>query len=464
MSPVQPSVLSAKVLQKCKRIFKGEIITPVAGNYLSACELYNSMKQFRPTLILRCNTEEDVSTAIKFCSDNVPNVSIKGGGHNLSGVALNNGGVTIDISTLRSVEILPDNEYVRVQGGCRLGDIDSATAKVGKAVPIGTVSDTGIGGLALGGGIGWLLPRYGLTCDNIEQIELIDHKGQAITASSCQEADLFWALRGGGGGNFGVVTNFIFKMHPISNVLAGSVVFKLRDTQAAVNTLRAINQENDTSMCAMLNMIALPEYNDCASIDFCCSDINYSEALLKKRFLEFSVPVEYSIRKIAFAKFQRLFDTSAQKGFRRYAKSIFFNDLTDEFTNDLLQCFINRPSVSTTIFLEEFHGEFRNGSRNSNLFNSAFCGREACYNLHIQCAWKDSMDDPVNLDWLAESFRRLLKHTNPCGSYLNYNSDLLNSEELFTKSSVFERIALIKSRYDPYSFFKGTFSTNSSQK
>ena len=229
-------------LDAFSRTFDGHCLTSETARYESACRLYNAMIQNRPDLILQCTSEQDVAKAVKFAQSLVPSVHIKGGGHNLSGLALGHRGITIDVSQLRAVQVNHVAQTVLVQGGCRLSDVDSATSKFHMAVPLGTVSDTGVGGLALGGGLGWLLPRYGLTCDNIEEVRLINADGNLVIANAKTNSDLFWALRGGGGGNYGIVLDFKFSMFPVFNVTAGSAIYELKDLQLVASRLCEINQ------------------------------------------------------------------------------------------------------------------------------------------------------------------------------------------------------------------------------
>ena len=434
--------------------FEGNVFTSQASGYLSACELFNGMIEKRPALILQCKSYSDVPKAVRFARDHSSGVSIKGGGHNLSGIALNHEGITIDISLLRRAGVIPNKNLVLAQGGCRLGDIDLATSRSGLAVPLGTVSDTGVGGLALGGGIGWLLPKYGLTCDNIEQIELVDHKGEIVHASMEANTELFWALCGGGGGNYGIVTNFTFRAWPILNVLAGSVIFDISEISLAMSALDSINQQGSSDLCAIVNLMHIPKYGDCVSLDICSINIKLDENELRSRLTSGARPLEYSIAQMPFIEFQRMFDAAAKRGLRRYAKSLFLNDLSSDFVSVIDSCFRGRPSQETSVFVEEFHGKFNQ----SRFINPAFTSRDARYNLHIQACWTLPSHDVENLSWLNNTVTQLKKFARNGGSYINYNSDLNESKSSVFTDDLISKLMKVKAQFDPQNFFLGTLS------
>lgn len=453
-SQTQTNDWNSESIGSFSRSFDGECLTPSAPQYSDACRVFNAMVNRKPALILRCRSAHAVAQAVRFAKERAAHVSIKSGGHNLAGIALNDGGITIDISSLRGVTPDLQTQTVLAQGGSRLGDIDRSTSRVGMAVPLGTVSDTGVGGLALGGGIGWLLPRYGLTCDNIEQIELVTSDGNVVIADEGNNPDLFWALRGGGGGNYGVVTNFRFKLHPVSTVYAGSIVYSMKHLEHVLNILREINSDQELSLCGMINFLFDKDRGDCISLDLCSIEPESDAKRIETDYLTRATYFCHTLSRIPFVEFQRSFDGCALYGFRRYAKSLFVDELSQDLASELAARFLARPSKASTLFIEELHGKFHR----SNHHTGAFANRSARYNIHIQGCWRHQNEDELNLEWLRASIAAIQKHASPNGSYINYNSDLSESRSTVFSSSVSSRLYKVKKQYDPENFFLGTLN------
>lgn len=442
-------------LRSFAKSFEGDCILPSSDQFTLACRLYNSMIDRKPALVLRCHSEASISAALRFARQNAGSVSIKSGGHNLSGIALNPGGITIDVSSLRTAQLDESGAFVLAQAGCRLGDIDEITGQVNKAVPLGTVSDTGVGGLALGGGIGWLLPYCGLTCDNIEELELVDHGGNTLVVNENSNADLFWALCGGGGGNFGVVKKFRFRLYPVSEVFGGSVIYKLSDLPLVVEMLDQINSSGDKSLCASLTISGDSAMGDNVSVDLCSLDIKAGSQKIQRILNSFATPLKSTLHVLRFREFQRLFDAAAKHGFRRYGKSLFIDRIDRDFALELVELFRRRPSAESTIFIEEFHGNFRT----SRFQDSAFGNRDARFNLNIQGCWSSSDEDSANLSWLRATIGVFQRYARNHGSYVNYNSDLNEAKTTVYSNTNIDRLGDIKKRYDPDNFFSGTISS-----
>ena len=221
-------------IQQFRATFQGDLFTPESSGYGDACRLWNASVNKRPALIARCSGLADIVAAVNFAREHNLLTAIRGGGHNVGGRALCDDGIVIDLSQMRAVHVDPATRTVRVQGGATLGDLDRETHAFGLAVPSGVVPKTGIGGLTLGGGVGWLLRRYGMSIDNLLSCQVVTADGNVRTASGSENADLFWALRGGGG-NFGVVASFEFQAHPVRTVLGGLLLYP---REAAVDVIR----------------------------------------------------------------------------------------------------------------------------------------------------------------------------------------------------------------------------------
>jgi FAD/FMN-containing dehydrogenase len=439
-------------LDNFSKSFNGKCLVESASEFEAARSVYNAAVTKRPNLILQCTSQADICQAVKFARSHVQFVSVKGGGHNLAGVALNHEGITIDVSPMRQVEVDLNNNVAIVQGAARLGDIDSKTSQYGVAVPLGTVSDTGVGGLALGGGIGWLMPRYGLTCDNIKEVQLVDSNGDVLVANSSENADLFWGLCGGGGGNYGIVSTFRFNLVPVSTVFAGSILFGVPHADKAFDILSRINKEGGLDICAMLSMIDDARFGACLSLDFCSLDATWRAGQFRDVWLKEAPVLAHKVERMPLVEWQRLFDGAALRGFRRYAKSVFLDELPEALVNVLCRRFESRPSRYSSIFIEEFHGVFSDG----RFAASAFGNRDAKFNLHVQGCWQHESEDQKNILWLKELVDEVRPYSRTQGSYVNYNSDLSRRARGAYTEPVMSRLLELKKKYDPTDFFRGT--------
>ncbi len=230
--------LQAKKIEELKGGFKGEILLPSDGAYESARKIWNAMIDKRPAIIARCATTADVVRGVNFARDNGILLAVRGGGHNIAGNALCDDGIVIDLSQMKAASVNPDTRRVIIEGGATLADLDAATQAHGLATPLGINSTTGVAGLTLGGGFGWLSRKYGMTVDNLESAEVVTAAGEVVQASATEHPDLFWALRGGGG-NFGVVTRFEFRLHPVGpDLLSGLIVYPISEAKSVLRQYR----------------------------------------------------------------------------------------------------------------------------------------------------------------------------------------------------------------------------------
>jgi FAD/FMN-containing dehydrogenase len=250
--------LNAASTVEFKRTISGTVILPPDDGYDAARRIWNAIIDKYPGMIARCAGVADVVQAIRFARARDLVAAVRGGGHNVGGRALCDGGIVIDLSAMRGVAVDPDRRTVRVEGGATLADVDRETHRFGLAVPLGVVSRTGVGGLTLGGGVGWLARKYGLTCDNVLSFELVTAAGEPVTASADQNADLFWALRGGGG-NFGVVTSFLYRAHPVSTVLGGLIVYPRDQAAPVIRHYRDVKASAPDELAAYAALITSPE-------------------------------------------------------------------------------------------------------------------------------------------------------------------------------------------------------------
>src|ERR1041384_2557961 len=315
--------------QSFKSAFQGQLLEPVDAGYNEARKIWNASIDKRPKLIARCSGVADVVDAVNFGHANSLLTSIRGGGHNVGGRALCDDGLVIDLSRMRSVHVDSATSTVRVQGGATLGDLDRETHIFGLAVPCGIVPKTGIGGLTLGGGVGWLLRKYGMSIDNVLSCQIVTADGRVLPANSSENEDLFWALRGGGG-NFGVVTSFEFQARPVHTVLGGLLLYP-RD--AAVDVIRAFRDYIETApdeLTAYVALLHAPDGAPLVGVIACyCGDILEGERVLQP-LRAFGAPVLDAIQPLPFPIMQSLLGPSFPDGNYNYWKSTLQRNLSDD--------------------------------------------------------------------------------------------------------------------------------------
>ncbi|MEO7275830.1 MAG: FAD-binding oxidoreductase, partial [Vicinamibacterales bacterium] len=315
---------------------KGAVIRPADADYDTARRIWNASIDRRPGLIVRCTGLADVVAAVNFAREHQLLVAIRGGGHNVGGRALCDGGLVIDLSHLKGIQVDAAAKRVRVQPGVLLGELDRETHVYGMAVPTGAVSKTGIAGLTLGGGVGWLVRHYGLTCDNVISFEIVTADGAIRRASAGEHPDLFWALRGGGG-NFGVVTSFEFTLHPVSTVLGGMLVHPRERASEALKFYRDFTRDAPDELVTYFALLHTPDGTPVCAIVTCYSgDLATGEKVLEP-LRRFGPPMMDAVAPIPFPQMQTLFDGAVPDGNQNYWKSAFLKDLNDDAIDTIVR-------------------------------------------------------------------------------------------------------------------------------
>ena len=321
--------ISSEIIDAFSDAVAGKVIAPADPEYHSARRIWNASIDKHPGLIVRCAGAADVVQAVKFGRQNDLVVSIRGGGHNVAGRALTDDGLVIDLSSMRAVFVDPAKGTARVQGGATLGDLDRETHAFGLAVPAGVVSRTGIAGLTLGGGVGWLVRKYGLTCDNVLSFEIVTADGNLLTVSADENTDLFWALRGGGG-NFGVVTSFLFRAYPVTNVFGGMVVHARDRARDVIRHYRDFMTSAPEDLTAYAALITTPDGHPAVAVIACfCGDPAEGKRVLRP-LREFGSPLMDAVQLVPFPVMQKLLDGAFPEGTYNYWKSDFLREMSNE--------------------------------------------------------------------------------------------------------------------------------------
>jgi hypothetical protein len=434
-------------IERFQAAFRGEVIQPADFGYEKARKIWNASIDKHPGIIARCAGVADVKAAVNFARENELLVAVRGGGHNVSGRALCDDGIVIDLSGMKGIHVNAKNHTARVQGGATLGDLDRETHVFGLAVPAGIISKTGIAGLALGGGVGWLVRKYGLTCDNVLSFDIVTADGKPRLASSNENEELFWALRGGGG-NFGVVTSFEFRAHPVSTVLGGLIIYPRNRGAEVLRFYRDFTQSAPEELTAYAALLHTPDGIPAVAVVACyCGDLTEGEKVLKS-LRSFSSPMVDMIQPMPFPQMQTLLDGAFPAGNHNYWKSTFLRELSDDAIVVLVEHANRSTSPLTGVVIEYYGG----AASRVGVSETAFAQRQAQYSLIFLAQWTNPGESQLHIEWaraLADSIRPF----SSGAYYLNY----LGEEGEDTIKAAFglnyDRLMTVKKKYDPENFF-----------
>lgn len=439
----------------------GDIFIPADPGYDVARAVWNAMIDRRPSVIVRAKGVDDVVTAVAFAGAHRLPISIRGGGHNVAGHAVGDAGVMIDLSAMRGVRVDPQRRRAWVEGGATWGDVDSATQAFGLATPGGLISDTGVGGLTLSGGIGWLRSRYGLCIDNLVSADVVTANGRLIHAGQDENADLLWALKGGGG-NFGVVTRFEFALHPVGpTVMFCGPVYPIEAGSAPIRFWREFLADKNDRVGSMIEFSTIPSdpgYPEAAwgrrvftiAAAF-AGDADEGETLLQP-LRELGEMVTDFSGQMDYCAVQRLFDTVIPFGQHRcYWKSQFLAGVADEVIDLILERNASPPSPNTLASIWNFGG----ATAAVGAAATAFGDRSMPYMVSIDSIWNAPEDDAANMAWTRDFWGRLAPYSQRGRLYLNFAGLGEGNEDLVRQSygDNFDKLAAIKRKYDPGNVF-----------
>jgi FAD/FMN-containing dehydrogenase len=444
------NAIDSERMQQLRGGFRGALITSVDAGYETARAVWNGMIDRRPALIARCRGVADVIAAVNFARENGLNAAIRGGGHNAAGHAVCDDNLVIDLSEMKGIHVDPRTRTVRVQGGVTLGELDRETQVHGLAVPAGAISTTGVAGLTLGGGIGWLMGKYGLTVDNLISAEVVTADGRLLTASESENSDLFWALRGGGG-NFGVVTSFEFRAHPVGPMVTGGLVAhpapRAREVMGFYRDFIASVPDELTAYCGVTGA---PDGSGliCAILALHCGSLEEGEKAVRP-IKEFGPPVMDMMGPIPFTAHQSMLDESSPPGHQIYWKSEFLRELSDEVLDIVAEHALRMPSQMSLVLLEHMHGAYGRPAADS----TAFGQRDAKINLVVIADWTDPAESDANIAW-ARGLIAAVQPYRTGGVYLNYlGTDEADDRVRAAHGGNYARLVEIKRKYDPANLF-----------
>jgi FAD/FMN-containing dehydrogenase len=437
---------------------RGELLTPGGPGYDEARSVWNAMIDKRPGLIVRCIGTADVIGAVNFVRENGLLASVRGIGHNIAGNAVCDGGVMIDLSGMKSVRVDPTNRTARVEPGVTLGDLDSETQAFGLATPVGINSTTGIAGLTLGGGFGWLSRKHGLTVDNLLSADVVTASGQRVTASEERNADLFWGLRGGGG-NFGVVTSFEFKLHPVGpEVLSGLIVHPFSEAADLLRYYRdfAAQAPDELTVWVVLRKAPplpfLPEEVHGTEVvvlaTLYAGDMTEGESALKP-LRDFGKPIADVIGPHPFTGFQQAFDPLLTPGLRNYWKSHDFHAFNDEALDTMIRFAGTLPTPHTEIFIGQMGGATNRVAPDA----TAYRHRDAEFVMNVHGRWEEPSDDERCIAWCRELFESMTPFSTG-GVYVNFMTEEEDQRVGAAYGDNHERLVKLKNKYDPQNMWR----------
>jgi hypothetical protein len=434
-------------IEQFRATFRGEVIQPGDSDYEMARKIWNASIDKHPGIIARCSGVADVVVAVNFARENDLLVAVRGGGHNVAGRALCDDGIVIDLSGMKGIYVDAKNHTVRVQGGATLGDLDRETHLYGLAVPAGVISKTGIAGLTLGGGVGWLVRKYGLTCDNVLSFDIVTADGKPRVASATENEDLFWALRGGGG-NFGVVTSFEFRAHPVSTVLGGMVLYSRDQAVEVLRFYRDFTQSAPEELTAYVALLHTPDAIPAVAVIACyCGDVAEGETVFKP-LRTFSSPMVDMIQPMPFPQMQTFLDAGFPHGNYNYWKSTFLREFSDEAIAVLVE-HANRATSPLSGVVVEYYG---GAASRVGVSETAFAQRQAQYEVGILAQWVDPGESQRHIEWardLADAMRPFSS-----GSYLlNFLGEEGEDTIQAAFGSNYNRLMAVKKKYDSKNFF-----------
>ena len=450
--------LSNAIIDGLKSQFHGDILRPGDGNYDEVRQIWNAMIDRKPGLIARCTSVADVVQAVNFARTNNLLVSIRGGGHNIAGNAVCDDGIMIDMSQMKNVTVDLKTRRAKVDPGCTLADFDKAVQVHGLATPLGINSTTGVAGLTLGGGFGWLSRKYGMTVDNLLSADVVTADGRQVRASETENADLFWGLRGGGG-NFGVVTSFEFQLHPVGpNVLSGLIVYPFDQAKPVLTQFARFTETMPDELNVWMVTRKAPPLpflgadvhgKEIVALALCyAGDPAVGEKLIEP-LRKFGTPIGEAVGVQPYTAWQQAFDPLLAPGARNYWKSHNFSELSEGVVDTIIKYAGALPGPHCEIFIGTIGGQTTKASPDAMAYSS----RDAKYVMNVHGRWDTAAEDEKGIAWAREFFAKSQPFAS-AGAYINFLTQEEADRIAFAYGGTYQRLVDVKKKYDPANFFR----------
>jgi len=449
--------MNPTTIQEFATALRGQLIQPGEPDYDAARKVYNAMIDKRPRLIARCADVADVIAAVNFAREQKLLLAVRGGGHNGGGLGICDDGLVIDLSGMRGVRVDPTERTARVSGGATWGDVDHATHAFGLACPSGVISTTGVGGLTLGGGIGHLTRRFGLAIDNLLEVDMVLADGRFVRASEKENPDLFWGIRGGGG-NFGVVTSFLFRLHPLKNVIGGPTLWHLEQTPEVMRWYRDFIRKAPPELNGWFAFITVPPVAPfpealhlkkvCAVVWSYTGDESKAEDVFAP-IRAFGPPALYGIHAMPYPALQSAFDPLYPPGHQWYWRADFFKEVSDASIAVHAQYAAQMPTPQSTMHMYPVDGQAHAVGNDA----TAFSYRDANWAAVIVGVDPDPAKRESITSWTKNYFDALHPHSAG-GAYVNFMMDEGQERVQATYRGNYQRLAEVKKKYDPANLFR----------
>jgi FAD/FMN-containing dehydrogenase len=445
------ATLDSERIDALSATFSGALLQPGDAGYDEARRVHNGLIDKRPALIARCRGTADVVEAIAFAREADLEISVRGGGHNVAGRAVTEGGMMIDLAEMKGIQVDPTARTIRAQGGVTWREFNREAAVHGLAVTGGAISTTGIAGLTLGGGLGWLMGLYGLAADNLLAVELVTADGEVLNVTEESDPDLFWALRGGGG-NFGVATWFEYRLHPLREIVGGLVAHPLAAAEEMLRFYRDFTASAPDELSVFAALVHAPDGSGAklAAMPVChAGERSQAEEDLAP-LRGFGSPLLAELGPMPYPAMNAMIDGAFPKGALNYWKSSFLSSLDDGFIATAVERFAAAPSPMSAMLIENFHGQVTRIGETE----TAVPHREPGYNLLIASVWQDPADTDANVAWARETYDALAPYLR-AERWLNYLGDDEPQDAVRAAYGPnYERLAQLKRKYDPTNVFR----------
>ena len=442
-------MLSDSAVQRLKKDIRGELVLRGDAAYDAVRKVWNGLIDKRPRIIARCLGTADVIRCIEFVREHGLPLAVRGGGHNIAGKCTCDDGFMIDLSAMKGVHVDAVRRTARAQAGAKLGDFDHETQVFGLATTMGVATDTGVAGITLGGGYGWLDGKFGLACDNLISAEVVTAEGKAVTASAKENPDLFWGLRGGSG-NFGIVTSFEFQLHPVGPVLGGAFFYSIGVAKEAFRFLDEFSRSCPDELSTFIAGAPSPDGRPCVGIALCwAGEIGAGEDLLKP-LRRFAAPIADMVATRSYTEMQSLFDDAFVPHRFYYWKSSLLREVSEGAAEVLAECTQKMPTTAGSFFyLQQLHG----AAARVKPTDTAFPHRYDHYNCGAMAGWDEEAHTERNVRWSRESWAAM----QPYCEHDAYVNDLGEEGEQRVREAYgqnYGRLAALKLKYDPSNLFQ----------
>ena len=441
--------LEDTVVEAFKASLRGVLLRPGDVGYDDTRKIHNGMIDRRPALIACCAGVADVLTGVRFAREHDLLVSVRGGGHGMPGFAVCEGGLMLDLSGMKSVHVDPHHRTVRAEAGVTWGEFDHETQAFGLATTGGVVGSTGIAGLTLGGGHGFLMRRYGLACDNLLSVDVVTADGRWLCASATEHAELFWGLRGGGG-NFGVVPSFEYRLHPLETMLAGMVIYPMAQAKAFLKRYREVTSTAPDELGSLVALGTLPDGTQAAVLLVGYSGPIADGEKLLRPLREFGPPLADQVSPSPYMALQGISEHFNPRGYRNYLKTNYLRELSDDAIDILVERYASVPAPFSHIVVEHMGGAVSRMDRQATAYNY----RDAQYNFLIVGMWADPAQDARAIPWVRSLWQALQPFSSG-NIYVNYESDVgVDRVQAAYGAAKYDRLVALKNTYDPTNFFR----------